>query len=760
MESAIIGASVWIPISLSSFLKKVDMMKTTNRLLRVCVFAALLLLFAVSVCEAQVRTSGVFSSNMVLQRDAKVRIWGWAAAGENVTVSISERESKTKADEKGFWLVTLEPLAAGGPWTLLIKGEKSELKYENVLIGDVWLCSGQSNMEWTMNSSADSRADIPQAARSRIRLFQAPHVWKRQPQENIDATWTECTPETVTRFSAIAFYFGDVIQKDLDVPVGLINTSWGGTRIEPWTPPVGFDAVATLESIAHNVAAKNPETKIHKELVTQTLGQYKSWISATEKALAETQVVSPPPRFPDALVPFDHHQEPTVLYNAMVHPFVPMTLKGFLWYQGESNRGEGMLYAEKKKALILGWRNVFQDDSLAFYFVQLAPFNYGNSPEALAEIWEAQAAVEKEVPHTGMAVINDIGNLKDIHPDKKSVVGARLAKLALNRTYGKKDISSDYPEAGFMKLDGDSLVLYFQNAKSLKTRDGKSPDWFEIAGADGVYQKAEASIEGTTIRLKSEKVKKPCVVRFAWDMLAEPNLQNEAGLPAGAFRLGEIPERGTFDEHVPDAEKFKVLYSFDPTHPVLTDNNRRLTYTVDNSTKIVGKIKRVGYYLYLTPREGTPQYVFVTMPPLSQDLKKLGVPTKASGARFQQRIENVTVASNVPQIKTGTFAQGCNVEFWDCNYATKNATSIPGASGDRYDFGDEISSGDSPGHGSMQVHHFQEKQTIFSFSGFGKGSNAEVGIGNCPEGSHPDWTFTSASKFYSGGQMIVLVEME
>lgn len=721
----------------------------------------------VSDLRADVRLPEIFASNMVLQREMKVPVWGWAEPGEKVTVSFEGQNLSAETGTDGRWSVQLEPLKAGGPFTLTVKGN-NELKLENVLVGEVWLCSGQSNMEWTMSRSAEYNDELPKVENSKIRLFQVAKAWNQTPQDKLSASWKLCNAENIPHFSAVGYYFGQKINADLEVPVGLINSSWGGTRIEPWTPPVGFQAIPALSNIAEEVAAKDPATAFHKSLVTKTLADYKAWVESSEKNLAAAKLIAPPPVFPGQLAPYTNHQQPTVLYNAMIHPFVPLALRGAIWYQGESNMSEGMVYAEKMKALIQGWRTVFNNPDLGFYYVQLAPFVYGGDSTRLAFLWEAQAAVEKSLPKTGMAVINDlVTNIKDIHPPRKKPVGQRLALLALSRTYGKTDIVAASPELEKMEIDGSNIVLHFTNAQTLKTRDGKNPDWFEIAGADGVYHKAEATIEGVTIILKNSEVKKPYAVRFAWDQTAEPNVQNEAGLQLGAFRAGEIPERAVFDNVVIEAKNFKLIYSFDPTRPVLTDKNQRLVYKTDKSREMTGKIKRVGYFLYLKPKNGGEQFVFVTMPPLDPNLAKLGVPAKSSGARFQKQVSDVTVFSNVSGIETGTFADGFNVEFWDCNYAAPNAAGIPGANDQKFDFGDQMSTANSPGYGSLQIHNFAKKQTVLAFNNFAAGTGCDVGIGNNPAGNdnpagnnNPDWTFSKSAQNYSGGQLMIFVETE
>lgn len=716
------------------------------------------LLWNVDSLHAEVRLPEVFASKMVLQRDLPVPVWGWADPGEEVSVTLGEQTQKGKADAGGKWTVCFKPLKVGAPLVMTVKG-KNTLTLDDILVGDVWLCSGQSNMEWRMRNFEDSKADIPNAANPAIRLFHVEKSWNRVAQQSLNASWKECTPETIPDFSAVGYYFGKKLNAELKVPIGLINSSWGGTRIEPWTTPEGFKAIKSLAALSEEIEARDPTSALHKKLVGETLEAYKAWIAATEKNLAAMQPVDPPPAFPALLTPYQDHQKPTVLHNAMVNPFVPLALRGVIWYQGESNRMEGMLYAEKMKALIAGLRIAFNNPEMPFYFVQLAPYDYKSNPEALAKIWEAQASVEKNVKNTGMAVINDIGNLKNIHPDKKNVVGARLADLALNRTYGKKEIACDFPESKGVVFDRTGALIDFANAKSLSTRDGKTPNWFEIAGTDGKFKPATATIRGTSVRVEEPTVQNPCAVRFAWSMLAEPNLQNELGLPVGAFRAGEIPERGDLDKLIAEAKNYKLIYSFNPLSPVLLDNKMRLDYTVDKTDDIFGQVKRVAYFLHLKPRAGQEQYVFVTMPPLSKNLKQLGVPTKGSGARFQQEVSDVTVLSNVPGVETGRFATGCNVEFWDCNYAAANEKNIPGASSEKFDFGDVMNTNSSPGYGSMQVHNYAKKQTIFAFNAFDKGPKTEVGIGNS-SGRNPDWTFTGSAGQYETGLFLILVETE
>ena len=703
---------------------------------------------------AEVKLPEIFGNHMVLQQEAQVPVWGNAAPDEKVTVKFNGQEKSAVAGKDGKWKLELDPMKAGGPFKMEVSASNN-ISVDDVLVGEVWLCSGQSNMEWSLKGTNNATEEIANANYPQIRLFHVKKAWKTTPQDKLEATWKVCSPETIPSFSAVAYFFGRELNKTLKVPVGLINSSWGGTRIEPWTPPVGFKTIPALRSISEQIIARTPGSDINKKLLTQAIGNYKKWLAQAETALTDGTAITPPAEYPKDLVPFASHQSPTVLYNAMLNPLVPYAMRGAIWYQGESNRGEGMLYAEKMRALIEGWRNVWGNDKLAFYFVQLAPYNYKNNPEALPMIWVAQESVTKTIPYTGMAVISDVGNLKDIHPRDKQTVGYRLALQALNKTYGKKDMVSDSPLFKDMKIDGNTAIITFDNAESLKTRDGKAPTWFELCGGDGVFHKAEAVISGSTVSLSAKEVETPFVARFAWDMLAEPNLTNQAGLPASAFKAGEIPARGTLDALVPEAKDFKLIYKLDPTSPKMTDNGTKMVYAVNNSADIVGEIEKIAYALILNGKD----YVFVSMDPFTADLKKIGVPDKASGARFQTMIKNMTVKSNVTGVKNGSFPEGGNIEFWDCNYGQGNAANIPGASASAFDFGDMMGTNVSPGYGSMQVHNYSEKQTLFAFNNFRAGGKADLGIGNKSSGS-PDWTFSGNAGSHKSAELFVLVKLK
>ena len=447
---------------------------------------------------AEIKLPSIIGDNMVLQREQEVPIWGWVDANAQVTVTLGDKSATATADGSGKWLVKLPAMQAGGPHTVRIESGDESKELKDVLVGEVWVCSGQSNMEWTVAKSDNPEQEIAAANHPQIRHIKIPRTPAATPQNNVESSgWTPATPETVAEFTAVGYYFARNLQEELNVPVGIIGSNWGGTRIEPWTPPVGFKQVPALKDIAEN------------------LEQY-------------------PEKRPDGTI---NQQTPLALYNGMIHPLLPYAIRGAIWYQGEANVGEGMLYHEKMKALIEGWRSVWNRPDLPFLFVQLAPFRYRNAdPQNLPRLWEAQQAT-LSVPNTGMAVTVDIGNVEDIHPRNKQDVGKRLALWALATVYGREGIVYSGPLYKSMKVDGNKVLIQFEHTGGgLVARDNQPLTNFQIAGEDRKFVDAMARIDGDTVVVQSDEVSKPVAVRFAWDQEAEPNLSNTEGLPAAPFR--------------------------------------------------------------------------------------------------------------------------------------------------------------------------------------------------------------------------------
>ena len=434
----------------------------------------------------------------------------------------------------------------------------------------------------------------------------------------------------------------------------------------------------------------------------------------------------------------------------MIHPLHPLPLRGAIWYQGESNVEEGGLYTERMKALIAGWRQVWNDPTLAFYYVQIAPYNYGGNPSRVGEFWEAQAKAQLD-PNVGMIVINDIGNLRDIHPANKVDVGRRLAAWALAKQYGKADVTYLGPTFQSMKIEGDKMRITFDHAAGLSSRDGKPLTWFEIIDADeGGFVNATARIEGASVLLSSPEVKHPVAMRFAWNMLAEPNLMNSAGLPTGAFRAGEAPKRDLLTLKVPESKQFQLALDLN-----LGKLGSTITYEVDNRAKITSAFDRIAYFLELQAANGATDYLYVSMDAFTTSLDKIGIPTAASGAHFQQNVARMNVYSNGRGIVTGTNLNGGNIEFWPNNYSAENSANVPNASGQTYDFGDQPA--DPPeGYGCMQVHNHAAKQTLFALNHWIEGRSADLGIGNQGNGN-PDWTFAANAANWPVKRLRVLV---
>ncbi len=630
---------------------------TAHRIL-FSVWPILLLLVLVGVwnpatVQAEIRLPHVFGSHMVLQREKPLTIWGWATPGEAVTVQLGATTQTTKANDSGEWKVLLPAMTAGGPYTLTVSGS-STVTYDDVMIGEVWLCSGQSNMEFGIGNGNHAKEEIANANHPGIRLLMVENRWTPQPQSDMKGTWKVCTPETVAEggwngFSAIGYFFGRELNQKLGVTIGLIDADWGGTRIEPWTPPEGFAAVPALKDEYEKVQLGDPRTALHQQRLGQTLDQFEQWDQAARKAMTAHELVPPVPNYPDDLLAPHDLQQATALYNGMIHPLIPFSIGGAIWYQGESNMGEGMRYAEHM--MVGGWRTLWGEGDFPFYFVQIAPYNYGGNPATEAELWEAQASAANTIPNAGMAVVNDIGNLKNIHPTNKQDVGHRLALLALAKTYGRKDLVYCGPTFKSMTIEGDNLRVAFDHVGGgLASRDGKPLDWFEIIDADeGGFVKANARVDGDSVILSAPDVKHPVAMRFAWSGLAEPNLMNKEGLPAGAFRAGNLPKRDWLGMNVPEAKNYQVVYDLD-----LTKLGSSIKYDVDNHKNLHQPFDRIAYFVELQDANLNTQDVYISMDAFTGDLGKIGVPVFGSGAKFQQNVTNLDVFSNVKEIVTGT----------------------------------------------------------------------------------------------------------
>jgi sialate O-acetylesterase len=475
--------------------------------------------------RAEVEPNSLFSDGAVLQQGVAVPIWGAGKDGEQITVKIQDQTVSTTVRD-GRWLVRLKPMKAGGPFTMTITGDNT-ITLTNVLVGEVWLCSGQSNMAFHLAQAANAAEAIAAAADSQLRLFTVPYGATDTPKTEVPGSWKESSPETARGFSAVAWFFGRELRRALKVPVGLIHSSVGGTPAEAWTDRATLegnpDLKVILEQYAEQVKKYDPAAAAAQH--ERAIEKHKQ---AVEKAKAAGEK---PPQAPRA--PADPRQaavRPCGLYNAMIAPLQPYAIAGAIWYQGESNAGRAAEYQKLFPAMIQNWRQAWGQGEFPFLFVQIAP-HQGMKPE----IREAQLLSWQKVPRTAMAVITDVGDEKDIHPTKKEPVGARLALAARAIAYGEK-IEYSGPVYASMKIEGDRAILSFTHIGSgLVAKDGELKG-FTIAGADGTFSAAKATIEGDKVVVSSPSVAQPAAVRYGWANTPDVNLFNKEGLPATPFR--------------------------------------------------------------------------------------------------------------------------------------------------------------------------------------------------------------------------------
>lgn len=488
--------------------------------------------------HADVRLPAIFSDNMVLQREKAVPVWGWAQPGEKVKVECAGQSTSTVADANGKWQVSLKSLKTGGPYTLKITGNNS-ITLTNVMAGEVWLCSGQSNMSFQLNRANNSAQEIAAANFPEIRLFTVGAESADEPQNDCKGQWKTCTPESSANFSAVAYFFGRELNQKLRVPIGLINSSVGGTPSEAWTSRKVMESNPAFAQLLQNwktsIATYDPvKTKERNDRVLA------GWKRAVAKAKADG--TAPPQKPLDTDTPAKSKRRPANLYNGMIAPLLPFGIRGAIWYQGEANATRSLAYREYLPALIRNWRDDFKQGDFSFHIVQLANFKQTQDQpgdSGWAELREAQLLTMKKVPHTGMAVIIDIGQANDIHPTNKQDVGKRLAAWALAKDYGQGGIFSG-PIFHGIKKSGDQIVVEFEQVDAgLKTKNSEPLKGFAIAGEDKKWRWAEAKIEGKTIVVSHPDIKKPVAVRYAWADNPVCNLYNEAGFPASPFRTDD-----------------------------------------------------------------------------------------------------------------------------------------------------------------------------------------------------------------------------
>lgn len=438
---------------------------------------------------ADVRLPAVIGSHMVLQQNSTVTFWGWCEPEETVTVrpGWDTATYTAKGTSAATWQLVVQTPKAGGPYTISIKGNNA-IQLEDVLIGEVWLCSGQSNMEMNVGWGLPYEKEVAEATNQKIRFFHVPKTTANYPQDDVNAKWVVCTPEEMKKFSAVGYFFGKEMTEKLNVPVGLIDASWGGTPAEAWTPDSVVQDNAELRQAAGKLTPSN------------------GW----------------PIR-------------PAATFNGMIYPLQNFAIAGSIWYQGESNAGTASTYYPLLTSMIQAWRKGWNKD-FPFYFVQIAPFaDYGN--RNIAALLREQQTKIATYPNTGMVVIHDlVDNVHDIHPKMKKEVGQRLANYALSHTYGISGLPVQYPQYESMQVEKDKIRIRFANAAAgLVTKGGEPTDFF-IAGEDKMFYPAKAKVSGNSVLVWSKEVKAPVAVRFGFSNSAMPNLFSKEGLPVNIFR--------------------------------------------------------------------------------------------------------------------------------------------------------------------------------------------------------------------------------
>lgn len=484
---------------------------------------------------ADPRLPGMFTHNAVLQQGRAIPIWGWADPGETVTVEFRGYRRSAEASPAGRWILRLPRQVSGGPDPLVVRGATRSLTLTNVLVGEVWVCSGQSNMEWPLSRAENGEQDIARAGNPLIRLLTVPRLKATAPVEDIQSAWQLCEPATVPGFSAVAFHFGRVLAQTRKVPIGLIHTSWGGSPAEAWMRP--------------DVLEGDPDFKVsildaYRARVATSQANAADW----DREAAELRAQGKQPTRPRPSPGW----RPSELYHGMICPLVPYAIRGAIWYQGEANASRADEYARLFPSLIRNWRHDWDQGDFPFLAVQLAPWdrNRKRSLEAItaepgesswAELREAQLLATKVLPNVGLAVITDLGEKDDIHPTRKRVVGERLALAARSIAYHEYSLTYSGPVFRYLTISGNQIRLSFDHVgRGLEARGGPLTG-FQICGTDRAWVWGDARIDGKRVIVSSPKVPKPVAVRYGWSDFPVVNLYNADGLPASPFRTDNFP---------------------------------------------------------------------------------------------------------------------------------------------------------------------------------------------------------------------------
>ncbi|QGJ69109.1 Sialate O-acetylesterase [Planctomycetales bacterium 10988] len=492
-----------------------------------------------SAVQAEVSLPSIFTDHMVLQREHENKIWGSASAGEEITLTINEQSVSTTADDDGKWEAKLPPMPAGGPHEIQISGE-NELTLKDVLVGEVWVCSGQSNMAWPVDRAINSDLEIQTAKYPQIRLISIPNVGTQEAQDDFKGEWQVCSPETVGQFSAVGYFFGRDLHQMLDVPIGLIDNAWGGSASEAWVDRETLEKSGKFDNLLKkwdNLAKTYDPEKVQAAYQKQL----ENW-QAKVRELREAGKDKFPnrPRAPRDALKGQHR--PANLYNGVLNPIIGYGIRGAIWYQGESNSGRAYQYRDLFPLMIQTWRKAWDQGDFPFYWVQLADFRDEVSTPGdsdWAELREAQT-MTLSLPNSGQAVTIDLGEGRDIHPTKKQEVARRLARWALAETYGF-DIAYRSATYKSMERDGQGIIITLDNVNgALETHDTAEVKGFAIAGEDHVFHNAQAKIiSDNQVKVWSDEVQNPVAVRYAWANNPVMNLQDSVELPVTPFRTDD-----------------------------------------------------------------------------------------------------------------------------------------------------------------------------------------------------------------------------
>ena len=680
-----------------------------------------------------------FADGMVLQRDRAVPVWGTAAPGEKVTVSFAGCVKSAVAGADGKWRVDLDAMPASKENRVMKVAGANNLEIRNVLVGEVWFASGQSNMECPIWGGGPRYRDgkgammIMATRRPYIRWAKNPRVWSATPKAIKGVVWHDYSPESFAAaqgmyLSAVAYYYALELYGALEIPVGIVDSSWGGTNIDAWTPRSGWANRPELKDVADYPVTQN-------------------W----DKKMARGPIGGP-------------QQQPSALWNGMVDAWAPFAIRGFIWYQGCHNNGEPRRYCSKMHALYDGWAKEFQNPDLKLYFVELAPFSC-----SWFELQRSQMKFAAEQKNAAIAVTCDVGNIHDIHPNDKEIVAKRLALHALKRDYGFANVRDDSPTLKSWRIDGNKFVLSFNDAKGwyvYAPNHSVVPN-FEIAGKDNrfvpaklVNVRGDGNVNGADLVVAADGVQEPLRLRYLAKSPFTGTLYNDVSLPLGPFDVDARTNRAArvgARAKLGDAEKIPELAGYRRVQTLDLPVGPNFAAQPPAEIANAGAFTRVAYLLELEDTDGSVSWAMTSMDAFTQDAAKLGVPCRADSF-VQTRVKGLTVRSNMSNVKAVTDSDGGSIEFWRGNYGTQCALKDVGGCATCYDFDDSADMNAKPGYGSMQVHNWKDRETVWALNNFNHAGAADIGIGNNEYNDNPDWTFMGNSADWNRRRLSIFVK--